>query len=90
MLCCDIFSDSIFSILGIDPTQLENSFLQRDFASSVCAWPVHLSYRFISKAPSTSLANIRILTGIGRIQDILQTLQYIKPIAEPAEFFNLD
>ena len=44
----------------------------------------------ISKVPLTSLTNVWILADMGRIQDILQTLQYTKPIADPLVFLNLD
>lgn len=44
----------------------------------------------ISKALFMSLANVGILTSMGKIQDVLQILQYIKPIADPVVFLNID
>lgn len=44
----------------------------------------------MSKAPLTSLANVWILTSMGKFQDLLQTLQYIKAITDPVVFSNLD
>lgn len=46
--------------------------------------------RMMSKAALTSLANVWILTSMGKIQYLLQTLQYIKAITDPVVFLNLD
>lgn len=44
----------------------------------------------ISKAPLTPFANVGILTAREKIWDILQILQFMKPVVDPVVFLNLD